>query len=197
MTENAEYAEYAENKSRRREGRWRVAAWSTAVFLLLLPLLAMQVTGEVNWTVSDFVFAGVLILGVGIPFELTVRKTRDPAYRAGVGLALAGAFLLFWSSGAVGITDSEAEGLYFLALAVGLVGAFVARFRPLGLSRAMFTAAFAFVAAGVIALLSGVVPAHNSALKILGITGLFAAVFAGSALLFWEAARRGREGRVV
>ena len=37
---------------------WRIARWTVAGTLLALPAVAMQVTDEVNWTVSDFVFAG-------------------------------------------------------------------------------------------------------------------------------------------
>src|ERR687895_1776065 len=81
-----------ENSGERRISRLRMAAWSAAALLLLLPLVAMQFTDEVNWTVADFVVAGALLFGVGVPFELAVRKTRDAAYRAAVGVALAAVF---------------------------------------------------------------------------------------------------------
>jgi hypothetical protein len=177
------------NDGKRHENRWRVAAWSTAAIILLLPLLAMQVTGEVNWTASDFIFAGILILSVGIPLELAVRKTSNTAYRAAAGLALAGAFLLVWVNAAVGITDSEADAWYLVAIAVGIVGALVAHFRPAGMAWAMVTVALAVAMVGMIALATGVVPAHNSAFRILAITAFLAALFVGSALLFREAAR--------
>ena len=32
-----------------RWSRWRVIMWGTAAFLLLLPAIAMQFTGEVTW----------------------------------------------------------------------------------------------------------------------------------------------------
>jgi hypothetical protein len=34
--------------------RWRIAAWATAAILLLLPLIAIQFTDEVNWDETDF-----------------------------------------------------------------------------------------------------------------------------------------------
>jgi len=80
---------------------WRVAGWSLAALLLLLPVIAMQFTREVNWTPFDFAFAAVMIGGVGIAFELTVRATRNNAYRSGFAIALAAAFLLIWMNGAV------------------------------------------------------------------------------------------------
>jgi len=40
----------------------RLIVWAVVVALILLiPLVAMQFTSEVNWTLSDFVFAGVLL----------------------------------------------------------------------------------------------------------------------------------------
>ena len=78
----------ANNDGGRRVSRWRIGAWSAAALVLLLPLIAMQFTDEVKWDAADFVFAGVLLLGIGIPFELAVRKTGDVAYKAAVGVAL-------------------------------------------------------------------------------------------------------------
>jgi len=63
--------------------RWRIAGWSVAALLLLLPLFAMQVTKEVVWRVADFVLAGVLLIGTGLTLELAARKTGNWAYRAG------------------------------------------------------------------------------------------------------------------
>jgi len=73
---------------------WRILGWGTAGFLLLLPLVAMQFTTEVNWTASDFAFAAVVLGAVGGTFELAVRKSGSVAYRLGVAAALAATFLL-------------------------------------------------------------------------------------------------------
>lgn len=99
------------------------------------------------------------------------------------------AFLLVWINGAVGITDSAADGLYIVALLVGIIGAFVALFRPAGMARAMLVTTLAAASVGMIALIAGIVPAYNSAFEILGLTGFFVALVAGSAFLFREAAR--------
>jgi hypothetical protein len=50
--------------------------------ILLLPLVAMQITDEVDWTLADFVAAGVLLGGSGLLLELAVRKPGKLAYRA-------------------------------------------------------------------------------------------------------------------
>lgn len=182
----------AEDGGAWRMSRWRIAAWAVAALILLLPLA----TGA-PWTGSDFVFAGVLLfLPLGI-YELVAGKTADPNYRTGTGMALVAALLLLWVSGAVGITDSNADLLYVLALAVGVVGVFVVRFRPHGMVRAMYATALALASAGAVALVAGMVLAHNSVIEILGITGLFAVLFVGSALLFQKAARRRPEQGAV
>jgi hypothetical protein len=50
--------------------------------ILLVPLLAMQITDEVDWSPADFAFAGVLLGGTGLLLELAARKPGKPAYRA-------------------------------------------------------------------------------------------------------------------
>jgi hypothetical protein len=166
-----------------------MAAWAAAALILLLPLIAMQLTDEVSWSASDFVFAGGLLFGALGAYELALRKTTDTAYRGAVGVALAAVVLLLWANGAVGITDGAADATYPAVPAVGIIGAIVARFRPHGMALAMYATALAQASIGVIALAAGMVPAYNSAFEILGITGFFAALFVTSALLFREATR--------
>jgi hypothetical protein len=62
---------------------WRIAGWGSLLALLMLPALAMQITGEVNWTAGDFVFAAVLLGFVGTMVELAVRFARPGAPRIG------------------------------------------------------------------------------------------------------------------
>lgn len=172
--------------------RWRMAAWAAAALVLLAPWVAMQFTDEVSWSASDFVFAGVLLFGALGAYELALKATGNTAYRAALGVALAAAVLLVWSNAAVGITDGAADAVYAGVPLVGIIGAIAGRFRPRGMARAMLATALAQGLVGVSALAAGVVPTHNSALEVLGITGFFAALFVGSALLFREAAHRER-----
>lgn len=170
--------------------RWRTAAWVLAALVLLLPLVAMQFTDEVNWTLLDFVFAGVLLFGSLGAYEAATRTTSNIAYRAGVGVAIAGAFLLTWINAAVGITDSIADLAYLGVPLVGIIGAFLGRFRPAGMARALLATALVQALVGVIAVVAGLVPAHNAAVEILGLTGFFVVLFAGSAWLFWRSSPR-------
>jgi len=172
--------------------RWRIAGWSAAALLLLLPLAAMQVTDEVDWGVADFAVLGVLLAGAGTALELTVRRTGDVAYRAAVGLALAGAFILVILAAGVGIIgrDGDPANLMFAGvLAVGGAGALAARFRPGGMARAMVAMASAQALAALIALVAGWGRPWSGPGEILGLNAFFVALFAASAGLFRRADR--------
>ena len=120
--------------------------------------------------------------------------TQTTAYRAAAAVVAGTALFLVWAMVAVGIIGIEgdrADLMYFGVLAIAVSGAIVARFRPAGMARAMIVTAAATVVVGVIALILGKHEAeYSSVLEILGLTGMFATLFAGSAWLFWSAARR-------
>jgi len=82
----------------------------TVVVLLLIPLIAMQFTAEVNWTLLDFVVAGVLLLGTGLIFDLVLRKIKNNNYRITIAAALLIVLLLFWAELAVGIFGTPLSG---------------------------------------------------------------------------------------
>ena len=82
----------------------------TTVLLLLVPLMAMQFTNEVNWTSSDFAVAGVLLLGTGIMCELVMRKVNKLGYRIAICVALLAALFLIWAELAVGIFGTSFGG---------------------------------------------------------------------------------------
>jgi hypothetical protein len=156
-------------------------------FILLIPLLAAPA-----WNLADFVFAGALIFGTGLTFVLVARKAGNIAYRFAVGVALAAAFILVWLTGAVGIIGSEdnsANVMYFGVLAVGIVGAIAARFRPRGMARALFATALAQGLVSVIALIIPLGSPGSPPLEILALNGFFVGLFLGSAWLFRNAAR--------
>jgi hypothetical protein len=170
-------------------------------FVLLIPLVAMQFTTEVNWTLSDFVVAGGLLFGAGLLFTLLARLGNNRPYRLAVGVAVAAGFLLVWANLAVGLVGSEhnpANLLYGSVLAVALGGAFIARFQPLGMSRAMFAAALTYVVVTAIALLvwppavANAEPIANLPNVLVG-NGLFAALWAVSGWLFQRASTTGSQ----
>ena len=64
------------------------------VLLLLVPLVAMQVTDEVNWAGGDFVVAGALIFAAGSAIVLGTRRVSSRAARVMV-VAIAVLLLAF------------------------------------------------------------------------------------------------------
>jgi hypothetical protein len=71
--------------------------------ILLVPLVAMQLTDEVVWTLSDFVVAGVLLFGSVLEYELAARNASNAKNRVVVGLVVVAVFLWLWVELAVGI----------------------------------------------------------------------------------------------
>ena len=142
----------------RPRNRWSLAIWGTAACLLLIPLVAMQFTSEVDWTGSDFVVMGVLLAIVCGGYELATRLSDSSAYRAGAAVAIGTGFLTIWVNLAVGMLGSEdnpANLLFGGVLLVGVIGALIARFRPQGMAHAVLATALAQAAMTVYALVGG------------------------------------------
>lgn len=113
------------------------------------------------------------------------------AYRIAVGVALAAALLLVWLSLGVGIIGRDgdpANRMYFGVLAVGIIGAAIARLRPLGMSRTLFATAVAQTSVALIALIAGLGYPWSGPLELSLLNGFFVALFVGSGLLFRRAA---------
>lgn len=162
--------------------------------LLLIPLIAMQFTDEVNWTLSDFIFMGILVFGTGLTYKLITRKLGKITYKIALGIALATAFLLVWVNGAVGIIGNEgnpANLMYIGVLAVGIIGSLFARFQPKGMARTLFAAALAQALVPAIALI--IWPPQVVSWGAAGVFGVFALnaffimLFVLSALIFRHA----------
>jgi hypothetical protein len=71
--------------------------------ILLIPLVAMQLTNAVRWTGFDFAVAAALLIGTGLLFELALRKLHTKPARIKAGAVLALALLLVWAELAVGL----------------------------------------------------------------------------------------------
>lgn len=161
----------------------RVALWALAA--LMVPLVASRVVEGWNWPPGTFVFVYVLFFATGMAYALIARKMGAWSYKAGVGVALAAGFGLGWSN-MVHVADSEnpANLVYYSVLAVGGVGAGLARLKAQGLARTLFAMA-ATLALIALMLPSGASPylARNMAIG----HAVFVALFTASGLLFRHA----------
>lgn len=169
--------------------------------VLLIPLVAMQLSQDVIWTASDFITAGALLFITGLTYRLITFKWSNMAYKAAVGLSLLSALFLIWVNLAVGIIGSENNAinlLYFGVIGIGIAGAFMAHAKPLGMSLTMLTVAAAQIIVTLFALISGMQHVSGSSItEIIGINSFFVIVFMFSALLFKYAHRQTNLGIIL
>ena len=76
----------------------------------MIPFIGMQFSSEVNWSLFDFLVMGVLLLGVGLLFELVLRKVPKKSHRIALLIIILMVFLIIWAELAVGIFGSPFAG---------------------------------------------------------------------------------------
>ena len=160
-----------------------------ALALLMVPLVASRIVDGWNWNAGAFVFVYVLFFATGMAYALIARKMRAWSYKAGVAVALVTGFGLGWST-MVHVADSgnPANFAYYSVLAVGIVGASLARLKARGLALTLFAMA-ATLALIAVLLPSGAPPylARNMAIG----HGISVALFTAAGLLFRHASLAG------
>jgi hypothetical protein len=162
-----------------------------AAIPLFVPFIGMQVSSEWNWGPGDFVFAWLLFAGAGFAYKFVTAKAGNKAYRIGAGLAIGTALVITWVNLAVGIIGSEdnpANLLYLGVIAVGIIGASIARFRPPGMARTLFAMALTVALVPVIAFLIWRPGFSPGVVQVFGLNAGFVFLFAGAGLLFRSAA---------
>ncbi len=188
----------AGNSSGQRRHSAGAAPWIVAALLLLMPMVAMQFTDEMNWDETDFLVFGAMLLAACGAYELATRMTGNTAYRAAVGVAVVAAFILIWMNLAVGIIGSEdnpANLMYGGVLAVAILGGLIVRFQPDGMARVLAATATAQAFVGAIALMAGLgSTGANWPRVIVVLTVFFSALWLISAWLFRKAARERTSG---
>ena len=70
----------------------------------------MRFTDEVNWTTSDFIIAGSLLVGSGLISEIVLRKIKNINYKVGLIMAILIIVILIWIELAVGIFGTQFGG---------------------------------------------------------------------------------------
>lgn len=82
----------------------------TIGILLLIPFVAMKITGEVAWGLFDFVVAGVLLLAAGIAIEAALRLVTNFKHRVAVCIGILAVLAVVWVELAVGIFGTPLAG---------------------------------------------------------------------------------------
>ena len=115
-------------------------------------------------------------------------KAGTTVYRAALALAFATAFLLLWFNAAVGEPGDSPGPMFVAVVAVLVIGALIARFRPRGMTYALSATALAQALVAVIAMI-----AWRQYLELSILNGFFIALWVASAILFRRATRHGLE----
>ena len=87
-----------------------LAILGTVGILLLIPFIAMKLTGEVKWGPFDFIVAGVLLLGTGLAIEFVLRKVQKITHRLAICAGILFLLFIVWAELAVGLIGTPLAG---------------------------------------------------------------------------------------
>ena len=83
---------------------------TSVLILLFIPLIAMQLTDEVNWTILDFIVMGILLISTGFLCEFIMRKVNKINYRIALFIIILVGLLIVWAELGVGIFGTPFAG---------------------------------------------------------------------------------------
>lgn len=86
---------------------WRIFS---PLLLLLIPLVGMLISDEVNWSLFDFMIMGMLILSLSFGIKQLLQATIKYKYKALFIALFLLVFMLVWVELAVGIFGSPVAG---------------------------------------------------------------------------------------
>jgi len=66
--------------------------------LLFIPLIAMRITNEVDWTPLDFAVMAVMLLATGLGIEVALRVTKVPWMKVAAVAAILFGFVMVWGT---------------------------------------------------------------------------------------------------
>lgn len=181
---------------KKQEKIYRSLTGLTVITALLLsvPLVAMQFTSEVSWSIVDFLIMGLLIFCTGLSYIILSRQAPNVIYRIAIGFTIAVTFLMIWANLAVGLIGSgpnAANLMYIGVVCVVVTGISLARFKPAGLVNVMYATILALLLHTAVVLLAGLCRSTGgSVTELLSVNGFFSGLFLISALLFRYATKQ-------
>jgi beta-lactamase regulating signal transducer with metallopeptidase domain len=95
--------ESTKNKSETSINKQSLALWSLVMLVLLIPLVVMQFTDEVNWDGMDFLVAAALLTFSALGYQLAAKKLSNVKTRMAVGIVIVAILLIVWIELAVGL----------------------------------------------------------------------------------------------
>ena len=82
----------------------------TVGLLLMIPLIAMQLTDEVKWSLFDFIIMGAMLSITGLVGEVILKKVKKSKHRLILYITIVMIFFLIWAELAVGIFGTPFAG---------------------------------------------------------------------------------------
>lgn len=79
-------------------------------FILLLPVIGMQFSTEVDWNALDFLIAGLLLGVIGLAIEVVFLSTKNTKQRLTITAIVLFLGFLVWAELAVGIFGTPLAG---------------------------------------------------------------------------------------
>ena len=70
----------------------------------------MYLKNEFNWTLEDFIIAGLLLFGTGLLIHFLIRQMTNSKYKLIVILILIFVLILIWTELGVGILGTPLSG---------------------------------------------------------------------------------------
>lgn len=80
------------------------------LFLLLIPLIGMAITDEINWSPFDFIIMGFLIIFLSTGINFVSNREKNLKNRILYIGALVLIFMFLWAALAVGIFETPFAG---------------------------------------------------------------------------------------
>jgi hypothetical protein len=179
----------------------KLIIWAIVVLCVLAIPLVLTFTGSGvdgdgwHWTLSDFIFMSILLYGSALTYELVARKMESTVHRFAVGLSVVTALILVWGNAAVGLIGDEnpANLIYPGIVFIGLISAFIIRFKPKNLSFILFAMALVQMLVPVVALIfwpPSMISWAPGVLQVFSLNAVFALLWIGSAIIFRREARQ-------
>ena len=88
----------------------RIKILQVVGLLLIIPLIAMQLTDEVEWSLFDFIIMGTLLLITGLMGEIIFKKVKKYKHRVILYIVVIIIFFLIWAELSVGIFGTPFAG---------------------------------------------------------------------------------------
>ena len=82
----------------------------TISILLIIPLIAMQFTKDVNWSLFDFSVIGTLLISTSLIFNLILKRVKNTNHRILFYSIVVFLFFIIWGELSVGIFNTPFAG---------------------------------------------------------------------------------------